>query len=398
MDESQRLSALQRLDLLDTEPSESLDRLTRLAAQMFDAKVALVTLVDEERQWFKSVFGTEVKETGRDLSFCAHAIESDDVMVVPDLAADKRFVDNAFVTGEPFVRFYAGAPLRTKDGAGLGTLCVLDDKPRNDFAGRERQMLADLAVSVMTEIENSHKSVAIDELTLVTQELKHRMGNMYAQMSSLISLVSASVEDKEELVRILRDKINSLSNAQTMLLAAPDQNISLSELADGIIRPLLADEAVSQIHIKGGADLLVNSRAAFTLSLLLNELSMNALKHGALKSADGHVELDWRRQGDDVEVMWRETSRLSHPPKPRSGGFGMMLLEKLAPAQMRGVAGFSADANGLTYRLKAAVDQFAPILKEAAENGASALTGLTRSGGGALIDQAGGEAASIARR
>lgn len=359
MDESQRLSALRRLSLLDTEPTESLDRLTRLAAQMFDAKVSLITLIDENRQWFKSTFGTDVRETSRDLSFCSYAIEADDVMVVPDLAADERFADNAFVTGDPFVRFYAGAPLRTRDGAGLGTLCVLDDKPRKEFGDRERQMLADLAASVMTEIENSHKTAEIDDLTLVTQELKHRMGNMYAQMSSLISLVSSSVDDKEALVRVLREKITSLSHAQTMLMATPDQNISFSELAGGIIQPLLTDDAVSQVSIKSSGELVVNPRAAFTLSLMLNELSMNALKHGALKSSDGQVELQWERQGGDVEVSWRETSRLSQPPRPRAGGFGMMLLEKLAPAQMRGVAGFSADANGLTYRLKAAMEQFA---------------------------------------
>ena len=123
-DEAARLRALRELGVLDTAPEERFDRLTRLAQDMFQTPIALVTLVDEERQWFKSNRGLGVGETPRDVAFCAHAILDDQVLVIPDAKADPRFADNPLVTSDPDIRFYAGAPLSTSDGHAVGTLCV----------------------------------------------------------------------------------------------------------------------------------------------------------------------------------------------------------------------------------------------------------------------------------
>jgi GAF domain-containing protein len=128
--EEQRLAALHKLDILDTPPEERFDRLTRLAAAVFEVPIALITLVDRDRQWFKSRYGLELLETQRDLSFCAHALLGDDVMVVPDTRLDGRFADNPVVTAEPHVRFYAGYPVRDAAGLCLGTLCLIDTRPR----------------------------------------------------------------------------------------------------------------------------------------------------------------------------------------------------------------------------------------------------------------------------
>jgi phosphoribosyl 1,2-cyclic phosphodiesterase/CheY-like chemotaxis protein len=128
--EEQRLAALRRLDILDTPPDERFDRLTRLAAAVFEVPIVLVTLVDRDRQWFKSRYGLELLETHRDLSFCAHAILGDEVMVVPDTRLDDRFADNPVVTAAPHVRFYAGYPIRDAAGFCLGTLCLIDTRPR----------------------------------------------------------------------------------------------------------------------------------------------------------------------------------------------------------------------------------------------------------------------------
>ena len=130
-DESRRLAALQKLTILDTEPEERFDRITRLAAAMFDVPIALVSLVDRNRQWCKSCYGfEEVKETSREVAFCPHAILGQEVMVVPDALLDPRFADNPLVTDEPRIRFYAGCPLTLSDGSRVGTLCVLDYRPR----------------------------------------------------------------------------------------------------------------------------------------------------------------------------------------------------------------------------------------------------------------------------
>ncbi|PSF05106.1 histidine kinase [Marinobacter fuscus] len=129
-EEQQRLSALDALKLLDTPPEERFDRITRLAARMFDVPIALVSLVDKDRQWFKSCYGLGARETGRDISFCGHAILGKKTFVVPDALADACFADNPLVTGEPHIRFYAGAPLQDRAGFRVGTLCIIDKRPR----------------------------------------------------------------------------------------------------------------------------------------------------------------------------------------------------------------------------------------------------------------------------
>ncbi len=151
-EEAARLQALHDLRVLDSPPSEAIDRITRMAAWSFAAPVALVTLVDAQRQRFKSRFGVTVDEIPREHSFCTHAITSDEVMVVPDASRDPRFATNPLVVGEPEIRFYAGAPLILRDKIRLGTLCVVDRVPR-PFTADDRRMLADLAALVVVELE-----------------------------------------------------------------------------------------------------------------------------------------------------------------------------------------------------------------------------------------------------
>lgn len=128
--ESARLAALYELLILDTPPEERFDKIAAFAAAEFDVPIATITLVDTERQWFKARVGTEVQQTGRDVSFCSHAILAPQIMVIPDALSDPRFADNPLVTGAPFIRFYAGAPLTLPSGLRLGTLCLIDRRPR----------------------------------------------------------------------------------------------------------------------------------------------------------------------------------------------------------------------------------------------------------------------------
>lgn len=150
-DEAARLAALRALAVLDTPPEEPFDRATRLAAALFNVPVALVSFVDADRQWFKSCFGIAVCETPREASFCAHAIAAREMLVVPDALADDRFRDNPMVCDGPRVRFYAGAPLRSPEGHLIGTLCILDIRPRN-LSETERGLLADLAATIEDEL------------------------------------------------------------------------------------------------------------------------------------------------------------------------------------------------------------------------------------------------------
>jgi GAF domain-containing protein len=150
--EAARLEVLHQYHLLDTPPENSYDDITKLATYICDVPIALISLVDADRQWFKSRVGLEVNETSRDISFCAHAILERTMMVVHDALQDQRFADNPLVTCAPGIRFYAGAPLITPSGQAIGTLCVIDRDPR-ELSEDQQQALAALARQVVVQIE-----------------------------------------------------------------------------------------------------------------------------------------------------------------------------------------------------------------------------------------------------
>ena len=164
-DEEQRLRTLQESGLLDTEAEERFDRFTRIAAALFEVPIAFISLVDKERQWFKSRQGMDVTETPRDQAFCAHAILRNDVMQVSDAHADDRFADNPLVAREPHVRFYAGAPLSLGGGSPVGTLCVVDHRPRN-FDEDQLSLLRDLSKLVEREFQIKPADVAVKRTTI----------------------------------------------------------------------------------------------------------------------------------------------------------------------------------------------------------------------------------------
>jgi diguanylate cyclase (GGDEF)-like protein len=169
-DETQRLRALQGLKVLDTLPEERFDRITRLAARMLNVPIALVSLVDSDRQWFKSRQGLEATQTSRDISFCGHAILGEGALVVSDSLKDPRFSDNPLVTDDPNIRFYAGQPIQAPDGSRVGTLCVIDRRPRQ-MSKEDLEVLVDLAGMVTNEL--SLLAMAnIDQLT----QLSNRRG------------------------------------------------------------------------------------------------------------------------------------------------------------------------------------------------------------------------------
>lgn len=184
--EPARLVALRAHQVLDTAPEEAFDAITALAARIADAPTALVSLVDDTRQWFKSRVGFPAPETPREVSFCAHAIlEPDRPLVVPDASADARFSDNALVTSEPGIRFYAGFPLRSSEGHGLGTLCVIDRVPRT-LGPAQLDALRLLARQAEVELELRRRLVEFDERSRASNRLLELVGQPAADRFSLL--------------------------------------------------------------------------------------------------------------------------------------------------------------------------------------------------------------------
>lgn len=176
--EADRLAVLYGYGVLDTGFEERYDRLTRIASRILGTPISLISLVDEDRQWFKAAFGLDTRETPRDISFCAHAIHNTDVFVVPDERKDSRFSKNPLVTGDPRIRFYAGAPLIGRKGQAIGTMCVIDRKPRESFSVDQQHVLRDLADTV----------VDMFELRLVAskaQKLKRELRPVAEQLAKL---------------------------------------------------------------------------------------------------------------------------------------------------------------------------------------------------------------------
>lgn len=136
IDEDARLETLKYFEVLDSDTEYQFDEITRIVAETMDVPIALISLVDRDRQWFKAHHGLDAEETSRDISFCAHAIDRDGIFVVEDASKDERFFDNPLVTGSPHIRYYAGAPLVTPNGHKIGTLCAIDTRPRSISDGR----------------------------------------------------------------------------------------------------------------------------------------------------------------------------------------------------------------------------------------------------------------------
>ena len=205
--EAERLAALNAQAIMDTEAEDELDRITRLLAETLDTPIALVSLVDDKRQWFKSRVGLDATETPREISFCGHAVASGQPLIVNNALEDERFRDNPLVEGAPDIRFYAGIPLKTASGHILGTLCAIDREPR-DLTNEQRFFLESLA------------GVAERHLNL-----RHKMLGLQSENDDLERLVAMAVHD-------LKNPLSGIIGLARLMQAVPPEPADLEEFAD----------------------------------------------------------------------------------------------------------------------------------------------------------------------
>jgi diguanylate cyclase (GGDEF)-like protein len=201
--EQARLEALHRYDILDTEAEQAYDDITRLAAAIAQTPIALISLIDEKRQWFKSRVGLDVTQTSREIAFCAHAIETPEhALIVQDARLDPRFADNPLVTSGPHIRFYAGEPLVTSDNHALGTLCVIDNTPR-ELTHEQKESLAALSRLAVTQLELRRHAA---ELRAASEMQAHTLDQLRAYQKQLEE-ANARLEE-----RSLTDKLTGVAN------------------------------------------------------------------------------------------------------------------------------------------------------------------------------------------
>lgn len=238
--ETDRLNALRELEILDSDPEEAFDRITRLAAYITDSPISAVSLIDEARQWFKSIHGLDVSETPREVAFCAHAILGEGVMVVPDATRDERFANNPLVTSTPDIRFYAGAPLKSSTGFNLGTLCVIDTKPK-DIPEDQLQALSDLALLVMEQME----------MRLAAQHLRKAYEREQEQAKALKAA-------KEKAERASQAKTDFLSSMSHELRTPLNAILGFAQVLEFNPKEPLSDTQLDHVsHIKKGGEHLL---------------------------------------------------------------------------------------------------------------------------------------------
>jgi len=199
--EDERLAELFRYEILDSPPEPDFDEIVELAAELCEAEISLVSLVDDRRQWFKASYGLDAKETPKNIAFCAHAIHTDDIFEIPNAIEDERFHDNPLVTNEPHIRFYAGQPLYSANGYKFGTLCVIDRHPR-ELTAKQRQILSVLARQVERQLE----------LRLRVKQLQESLKIIHEQKKLLVNLNQIKDNTLSVLCHDLRNPLNGLES------------------------------------------------------------------------------------------------------------------------------------------------------------------------------------------
>lgn len=325
--EAERIEALNAYDMLDTPRERDFDEIAELASEICETPIAVVNLIGDNRQFFKAEVGLGVRETPIDSSFCAKAILEEDFLLVPDATKDARFECNPLVTGEPNLRFYAGALLKTDDGHAIGTVCVLDYKPRSLTTLQEKALRV-LSRQVMRQLELRRllreREAARARQDILNKEISHRMKNTLAMVQSIASQTLRNVEERDAVAAFQR-RIAALDLAHDQLL---QENWAAASLRRVVRLLLELHDDSGRIDVEG-PELDLGPRATLSISMLLHELATNAGKYGALSNPDGRVSLSWRIDNGAPEPMltvtWKETGG---PPvaEPTRRGFGSRLI------------------------------------------------------------------------
>ncbi len=376
--EKERLEALHALQILDTPNEQAFDDITFLASFICDVPIALITLVDEERQWFKSVIGLKEKETSRDVSFCAHAIlDPRNIFEIPDALNDERFATNPFVTEDPNIRFYAGAPLVTDHGYAIGTLCVIDRVPRtldarqkNALSALRRRVTAELALrKANAQLEEAGRQLQAQnqELARLNEE-KNRMLGMAAHdlrnPIGVISTYSSMLLDDAVLMSAdeRKELLQEISASSKHMLRLVSDFLDVAKIEAGVIRlqrepvdlvalaahlvalnRLVAGKKSIALEFVPGIERAMAQVDASRVEQVLNNLLTNAVKFSPAQST---IRVILTEEGEGMRIAVRDEGR--GIPREKLA----LLFQPFSAAQSRGTEGEAGTGLGLAIARK----------------------------------------------
>ena len=310
-----RLAALRSYGILDTPREAEFDEVVEVASAICDAPIAVINLIDHGRQWFKAEVGLGVRETPIDSSICAHAILQPDLFIVPDTTLDNRFCDNALVVGDPHLRFYAGALLQTPEGFPLGTVCVLDYKPRN-LDEKQKAFLRLMANQVMKMIDLRRINAAEHTARLQAEELvkenqtliregDHRVMNSLQLVQSIISLQSRNAisEETKAQLKMAGNRVLAIATVHKQLhLTGSLEEVAIDTFLQRLCESLklTAPAQIAAINVRA-SPMKLRSDMASGLGLLVAELVTNSFKYAYPSGQRGSVNVDFK----EVPTGWR---------------------------------------------------------------------------------------------
>ena len=349
-DEAKRLAAVRRYDILDTPPDGAFDRITALAARRFDVPISIVSIVDEDRIWFKSHHGLPIEQIDREPGLCASAILGSDPYLLPDASIDPRSLANSLVAGDFGLRFYAGVPLTTSDGYKLGTLCVIDKEPR-PIDKNQIEDLKDLASVVMDQIElRLSARRAVSQAQLMAREIDHRVMNSLQFVSGILSMHSRStaVDGGSGQIQLAANRVAAVAQVHRHFARDVSDEASCVDFLRRLCGDLSAilDRPVSVIGDEGN----VPTTWIQPIGLLVNELVTNSAKHGA-----GPIEVTYRASnGVHHLVVCDEGPGLApdFDPTADRSSLGMRIITSLVK-QLNGTltAGCRPEGKGACFKV-----------------------------------------------
>ncbi|QDH33816.1 histidine kinase dimerization/phosphoacceptor domain -containing protein [Porphyrobacter sp. YT40] len=350
-DETDRLRELHRYGILDTEREREFDELVEIASVICDAPVSVVNFIDEGRQWFKAEVGLGVRSTPLETSLCGHVILQGDFVEIPDTLEDARMADNPLCTSDPGFRFYAGAVLKGGNGLPLGTLCILDHKPRT-LTDHQRKVLRVLSRHIMRELD---LRLALEQEQTLRREVDHRMKNSLASVGALLSM--KAMREKDAAVRHALEDASNLVRSISSLHAelheiGGNEQVNLRSLFGRIeadLSKLLPDGVTLRITVGDDA---VTPKLANALVLIVNEFVSNSIKH-AFGTGSGSIRIAIAGGGKGWTILCRDDGSATEQDAQRAAagsGLGTQVIQSLA-SSMGTTAFWRADGSGMELEI-----------------------------------------------